>query len=407
VNRKAVWLPWICWAIPAVAYLIQYGLLVVPASIAKEIETSLSLNAFQLGVFYSAFLYTYVLMQVPVGLLFDRFNAKTLLTLSIGIMALGSVFQAFAHGLAVGIISRMLMGFGGSFVFVGALYLGRIWFKKKMFPLIIGLTEAMSGIGAIAFGTLFSDLSVLALGSWRNLLLQVTIFTVIICVLAAIFVRERKKKSTQPIAKEKIKENTKTVFKNLNIWLVALYVGFGFTHYMTLTNMWQIQFLVQKYRIPTVYAVLENAIAVLGFTIGGPLAGFLTRYSKTTHLMIGGSLIQIICLMLINYFSFNIAIEAIFLLSMGLATGTIVLGFEMVREEAPPEAYGVAAGMINMFFGGFSILVSPLVGYLYSVSSHNVKVSIFPVVICSVLSILFCFALIIRKQRGTLFPKPN
>ncbi len=313
-------------------------------------------------------------------------------------MSVGCAMLIFSHDLISGTISRMLMGLGGSFAFIGAIYLGRSWFSVALFPIIVGLTEAMSGVGSFGFNAIFSG-SLLA-QSWRIILAEVTISIVVLAILTQLFVRGHNKKSSSTVSKKRLKQSTKILFRKVNVWIIALYTGFGFVHYITLTSMWEVQFLIQQYKIPTFYAVLENSLVILGFVIGGPLCGLLARYNNYLKIMMAGALLQVVFLMMIHYFNFNIVIESVCLFSLGLSTGSIILCFEAVRKETPKAVYGVASGFINMFFAGFSILVSPLIGYLYQTTS-DLQLTVFPVIFCSIVSVLFCFALILRKQ-GTV-----
>jgi MFS family permease len=74
-------------------------------------------------------LVVYAAMQIPVGILLDRFGAKILLTVGAGIMAIGQFTVAFAPSLEVAVIGRMLVGLGDSFTFISMIRMVNGWYS--------------------------------------------------------------------------------------------------------------------------------------------------------------------------------------------------------------------------------------------------------------------------------------
>lgn len=397
LHKNTRWYPWICWGIAGATYLVQYALFTLPSALSNQVEHYLSISTVGVGVYSSAFLYTYVLMQIPAGLLYDRFNTTKLLFYATLTLAAGCLTMILSNDLLSGALSRMLMGLGGSFTYIGAIYLGRIWFSSSTFPLIVGLTELFSGFGMLGSATLFNALGTIQ--SWHTILFEIFGIFIILSILISVFVREKRQKSHTTNSLEQLHKHTKAVLKNPIVWLTALYTGFGYTQYITLTNLWRPTFLSVQFHLPNIYANLENSFAILGFMIGCPLAGFLARYLGDLNIMMGGAIIETLILILLHYFPVPLWSTSLGLLLLGLATGSIILGFDIIRKAVHATTYGFACGFNNMFFSIFSIIASPLVGYLYKVTSNNIKVAVSPLVFFNILSILFCFALIKKRKK--------
>ena len=162
------------------------------------------------------------------------------------------------------------------------------------------------------------------------------------------------------------------------------------------------QFIHHRYHLSLTLAALENALTGIGFMIGGPLCGYLSRYFGNLRIMMAGALFQVVIMMAAHYLLLPLWLESICFFSAGITSGSVILCFNVLREEVPANIYGVASGLINMFFGSFSIFVSPLIGHLYAISSKNIEVAIFPIIICSVLAILFCFTLMLKKGKVSI-----
>ena len=86
-------------------------------------------NAQQLATLAVFQLVVYAAMQIPIGILVDRFGAKVLLAVGAGIMAAGQLTVAFAPSLEFAIVGRMLVGLGDSFTFVSMIRMVNGWYS--------------------------------------------------------------------------------------------------------------------------------------------------------------------------------------------------------------------------------------------------------------------------------------
>ncbi|MEY2945390.1 MAG: hypothetical protein RL243_132, partial [Actinomycetota bacterium] len=88
-------------------------------------------TAEQLSTLAVAQLIVYAAMQIPVGLLLDRYGARVLLTIGALSMAAGQYTVAFAPNLGVAVVGRMLVGFGDAFTFISMIRLINGWYTGK------------------------------------------------------------------------------------------------------------------------------------------------------------------------------------------------------------------------------------------------------------------------------------
>src|SRR3989338_3928685 len=104
---------WFIWFLPALFYLFQYGMQALPSVTSNYLSYKLSLSSFELSLLSSSYYYTYIPMQLPVGIIFDRFSARLVLPSALICFALGIFVVAFSHHLILNMVGRMLIGFGG------------------------------------------------------------------------------------------------------------------------------------------------------------------------------------------------------------------------------------------------------------------------------------------------------
>ena len=86
-------------------------------------------NAEQLSILAVAQLITYASMQVPVGLMLDRFGPRRLIFTGTILISSGQYLVAFANQLPVAVTGRMIVGIGDAFVFISMIRLINIWYS--------------------------------------------------------------------------------------------------------------------------------------------------------------------------------------------------------------------------------------------------------------------------------------
>jgi len=87
---------------------------------AHLIQDELHLTAGQLGVLFSAFFWTYSVLQIPVGWVAERYGAQRVLAAGLALWACATILVGFAHSFAALLLLRLLLGIGESVGFPSA-----------------------------------------------------------------------------------------------------------------------------------------------------------------------------------------------------------------------------------------------------------------------------------------------
>jgi MFS family permease len=101
-------------ALLAAALFINYvdrGALPIAAPLVQD---ELGFSPRQLGLLFSAFFWSYALLQIPVGWLAERFGAQRVLALGLVLWASATILVGFAHSFTVLLLLRLLLGVGES-----------------------------------------------------------------------------------------------------------------------------------------------------------------------------------------------------------------------------------------------------------------------------------------------------
>jgi Major Facilitator Superfamily len=145
-------LAWLVWGLGATAYFIGFYQRVAPAVITQELSQAFTLTAAGLGNLSAFYFYSYVAMQIPTGLLADRFGPRILLTVGCVIAAIGTAIFAVAQDVMIASLGRLLIGGSIGVAFVSMLKIASHWMPARQFALASSLALAVGVFGAVFAG---------------------------------------------------------------------------------------------------------------------------------------------------------------------------------------------------------------------------------------------------------------
>ena len=163
-RNFVVWWPW-CVAVLFLLWQVDFQF--AYSFFDDTIEREFNLTSFETASISLAYLLAYGLMQLPAGLMLDRFGARRLLPIAAGLSALSVFLFSQADGFLMLLSARILAGTFMAFVFPGTGKIARNRLPARRFALAMALADMCFGVGAISavfVPTLFSDIS------WRMLM---------------------------------------------------------------------------------------------------------------------------------------------------------------------------------------------------------------------------------------------
>jgi predicted MFS family arabinose efflux permease len=140
------------WGLGAALYFIGFYQRVAPAVITAELSDAFQLTAAALGHLSAFYFYSYVAMQIPSGILVDRYGPRVLLTIGGLVAAIGTAVFAIAPNLFWANAGRLLIGGSVGVAFVAMLKLASHWMPPQKFALASGVALAVGVFGAVFAG---------------------------------------------------------------------------------------------------------------------------------------------------------------------------------------------------------------------------------------------------------------
>jgi len=248
-----------------VAGLINYLDRTIVSVAAPAIAKDLSLTPERMGVLFSAFFWSYALMQIPIGWLADRFNLRWLYAGCFALWSLTSGLTGFAASLGMLLVLRVLLGIGESVYLPGGLKLVSALFAAEDRGLASGLINCGTRAG-LAFGAPLIAALVVAMG-WHKVFFALGFLG--LAWLAPWFAMFPRGADTR--AKP---ARVKWGKINRNLLGVALSnVGYGYYFYLLVT--WLPSYLVDARHLPLRTAGACALVPYLTYALGEPLGGWL------------------------------------------------------------------------------------------------------------------------------------
>jgi len=405
---------YLVWFLGAMFYLFEYFLRVCPSVMVSELMSAFSVNALAIGSLSAFYFYIYAPMQLPVGLLTDRFGARKLLAVSALLAGIGTFFFGIASAYWVAAFGRLLMGLGSSFGFVGMVYICSHWFPEEKWGLMIGLGNTFGMFGAIlGQGPLRAGIDFFG---WRPSIFALSFFGLALAGFIYWFVRNdptavKKKEQKKNSEEGHLLQNLKTVCKNRQTWINATAALFIYVPTATFAGLWGIPFIHTTYQIPITQAGFAISMIFVGWAFGGPLIGIYSdKIQKKKQIFLIATLIALCFMSLIIYVKLSIFLLCTFLFLVGFMSSTQLLNFSYAIDVNPIEVKGTAAAFTNCIVVIGTATLQPFVGYLldlnwtgameggirtYSSYAYTFAMTIFP------LSLLFAlfFGFFLKKRQ--------
>lgn len=359
------------WGLGAAFYLIGFYQRVAPAVITRELMSEFTLGAAALGNLAAFYYYSYVAIQIPAGVLADRWGPRRALTAGAAVAAAGTLLFALAPGYASAGLGRLLIGGSVGVAFVSMLKLAGHWFAPTRFAMLSGLALACGVLGAVSAGVPLR-LLVDAFG-WRNVLAASAALTGLLAVLIWLAVRddpaERGYASYAPAPPARHAPILRSIRKTLatrNVWLVFLISGAVSGPALTFGGLWGVPFLSTHYGLSTSQASMITSLLLVCWAVAGPFVGALSdRLRRRKPLYVLGALLAAAgwCTALLLP-GLPLALLVAVLGFTGCASSAVMVGFAIAKESAPAALCGTAGGIANMgnMLGG--MIMQPAVGWV-------------------------------------------
>jgi MFS family permease len=356
---------WCIWLLSSTFMFYKYAIEVSPSVMTSHLMRSFNIDATALGNLAACYFYSYLIMQIPAGLLIDRFGPRRVTTLAIALCASGALLFAKADTLLMASIGRFLAGTGAAFAALNCLKIIALWFPSNRFAFMAGLMMTLGMLGAVGGQSPLSAF-VDALG-WRGAMQVIAAAGLVLALLFWLLVRDRPQeilKLPTDAPKEKLFSSLRQIFKNRQSWWLSIYSGLAFAPVSVFGGLWGVPFIAQAFSMSSTMASHKVSLIFIGFAVGAPIIGWLSDWlGYRCKVMLWGTVVALISLSLVLYApGLSPWMLSVLMFTFGAAISCFLLCFTLIQEIHPPVLAATAVGFMNAFDALFGALSDPLTG---------------------------------------------
>ncbi len=325
------------------------------------------ITAAQLSTFTMLQLVVYAGMQIPVGLLIDRFGARSVMVTGTAIMALAQGGFALAESYPTALVARVCVGLGDAMTFTAVLRQVNEWFTPRRIPVITQLTGVVGQTGALV-AALPMTWALSHLG-WSTAYGVAAVLGIVMTVVAAVVLHDtpevrtlRGPRLSWTVVRDGITGSWAHPGTRTGFW-VHFTTQFSGT---ALSMLWGYPFLVRAEHLSETTAGVLLTVMVLATISAGPVVGSVVArhpwYRSTIAMGVAFAIAASWTVVLAWPGDAPLWLLVVLVVMAGLGGPASMIGFDLGRSSNPSERLSTATGIINQ--GGFlaSLLLVVAIG---------------------------------------------
>lgn len=348
-HRRAalVWASALCAYVVAVLHRTSFGV------VGVEAVDRFGVGATVLSSFVVVQLGVYAAMQVPVGVLLDRFGSRVLISVGAVLMAVGQLLLGLASELPLAYVARVLIGAGDAATFISVVRLVAVWFPAHRVPLYTQLSGLVGMLGQVAAAVPL--VAVLHLAGWTPAFVGLAAVGVLAALLAWTTVRDSPVGTVVQLDRASLRAALRTPGTWLGFWTHAL-SQFSTTVFVLL---WGFPFLTVAQGLSPAQAGGLLTLNVVAAMVTGPVIGVLTGRHPLRRswmvLTIAVAVAAAWAAVLLQPGPSPLWLLALFVVVLAVGGPGSAIGFDFARTSNPAARLGTATGLVNT--GGFATAV--------------------------------------------------
>ena len=311
----------------------------------------------------------YAVMQIPVGVLLDRFGPRILLIIGALSMTIGQVIVAQAGSIEIAYLGRMLVGIGDAFTFVSMIRLIHDWNETRRAArlqlVMTNIGQAGQIISAIPFAML------LAFAGWETSFNIAAAIALLSGATVLLVIKTDAPAGVQhhhgvTIAKsiKSLSENIRFSGTRMCFWIMFVSQSSG----TVFALFWGVPFLIKgQGQTPAFASSMLLVQFVLGILIGAVLGWVsVNRPSWRVPIFVSVGLSQVLSWLVLGFLPGRAPVWLLVVVVATISTGAPVsmIAMDFSRTIIPPERRGSANGFINVGGHSATFIMMALAGWV-------------------------------------------
>lgn len=361
------WRAWLIWSVGVAAYVLAITNRTSLGAVGVEAADRFHADASTLALFAVVQLAVYGGMQIPIGILLDRYGSRPIMTIGMVLMAAGQLTMALSPSIGIAIIARLLLGAGDAAIFPAVLRLVATWFPAQRGPLMVQFTGILGQAGQLV--ALVPLAAFLHATSWSITFGSIAGLGVLFSILVFLVIRnhppERGADVTVNTDTGLVQVVTSAIDTGVGIRAAWAHPGTRLAFWSHFTSpfagtafvlLWGMPFLTAAQGLDTAHAAGIISVYVVAGMLLGPVIGDLSRrlpYHRSYALVLPSVGLQFVAWVAVIALPGPAPQWMLYVLAIALGTGgpASMIAFDHARTHNPTHRLSTATGVTNA--GGF------------------------------------------------------
>ena len=414
--RVGGWRAWLIFGLAALFFLYGFFQRVAPSVMVDQLMADFLATGAIVGNLSAVYYYAYASLQIPVGVMMDRWGPRRLVAFGILCCAGGTLIFSTAGDLTLAYTGRLLVGIGAGFSFVAALALAANWFPASRFAFFTGVLMMCGMLGG--FSAQAPLAAVIEVTGWRDALFATGAAGLVLLAAAWLIIRDRP--AGQAISEHAhqslgdLARGLAEVLKQRQNWLIAIAGATCSAPMLSFAGLWGVPWLMQVKDLSRPEAAGVTSALLIGWAVGGPIWGWISdKLGRRKPPLLAGLALGIAAMSTLLYAGVNSQF-AFYPLSFlaGAGFSCMVVTYALARTVNRPQVTGTVLGFVNGMTVAQGAIFQALLGWLldlrwdgaeqngariYSEAAYAYAFS--SLIAFAVIG--FCLTLMIRERRET------
>lgn len=361
------WRAWAIWSVGVAAYVLAITNRTSLGAVGVEAADRFQADASTLALFAVVQLAVYGGMQIPVGVLLDRYGSRPIITAGMLLMAAGQLTMALSPSIGIAIVARVLLGAGDAAVFPAVLRLVATWFPAQRGPVMVQFTGIIGQAGQLI--ALVPVAALLHATTWSITFGSIAGLGLLFTILVWLIVRNNPAESGPDVSVNTdtgvVRVVTSAIDTDVGIRAAWAHPGTRLAFWSHFTTpfagtvfvlLWGMPFLTAGEGLTTSHAAGIISIYVVAGMILGPIIGDLSRRlpnHRSLALVLPAVGVQMAAWIAVIALPGPAPDWLLWVLAVALATGApaSMIAFDHARTHNPVHRLSTATGVTNA--GGF------------------------------------------------------
>lgn len=377
---------WWIWILTTIFVIYLFNIQTSFSDVQGDIQQKLNLDVTHLTLIAGTYTWAFAIFQFFGGAFLDCFGSRRVMVPAFIFVTAGVLLYGLADSYAMILLAQVLMALGACCGFVGAGYIGGVWFGMAAYGTMFGYVQTLSSVGSAVQQPVIEWL--LSKMSYNTMFIGMGVIGVVLVILAFIYMRNPE---PVPVTRNPFKvvgNNLLQIFKKPQMWIAAVWGGIIFGLNLALGVVWTPEiFEAQGYD----NGYIGTALLWLGLAAG---SCFWPQWSNRIHSRkipsIIGALMMIAGLSLVIFVSMPMWLMVVMMFIIGMGATAHMLAFSVGGDVAGGPLVGTSSAFLNGIMFIFGGLLQNIPSALRS-DGYSFEGMFTPFIIAAVIALIFIF----------------